>query len=58
MKRRDWRYRSRSVEIGRLVSWSRQGFDFANDMNIGEFLYLILVVGVAYWAFNTLRDYF
>jgi hypothetical protein len=28
------------------------------DMTIGDFLYLVLVVGIAYWAFNTLKGYF
>jgi hypothetical protein len=28
------------------------------DVSVGEVLYLVLVVAVAWWAYNTLKDYF
>lgn len=27
-------------------------------MNVGEALYLVLILGVLWWAFSTLRQYF
>jgi hypothetical protein len=28
------------------------------DVSVGEVLYLVLVVAVAWWAYNTLREFF
>jgi hypothetical protein len=28
------------------------------DVNIGEVLYLVLVIAVAWWAYDMLREYF
>jgi len=28
------------------------------DVTVGEVLYLVLVVAVAWWAYNTLREFF